>query len=249
MSSHIFSALPPPVPPGKPPDGTEANGLQDENKLSFRDKLLGNKKAAPQRVRTNLIQQGLVMIDHVRGNMLLPQAHIDDTVFKELCEPWMEALVIKLLDKKLGYKMLKNKLALMWKLIGDFDLMDVDNGFYMMKFDMAEDRDKVIGEGPWMIFDHYLAVAKWSPEFVSSTAKIEKTMVWVRFPGMSLIYYDESVLLVLASAIGTPIKVDQRTLSVERGRFARVCVEIDLNQPVVGKICVRGTWYKVAYEG
>lgn len=83
--------------------------------------------------------------------------------------------------------------------------------FYTMKFDMAEDRDKVIGEGLWMIFDHYLTVAKWSLEFVSSTAKIEKTMVWVRFPGMSLIYYDESVLLVLASAIGTPIKVDQRT--------------------------------------
>lgn len=83
--------------------------------------------------------------------------------------------------------------------------------FYTMKFDMAEDRDKVIGEGLWMIFDHYLTVAKWSLEFVSSTAKIEKTMVWVRFPGMSLIYYDESVLLVLASGIGTPIKVDQRT--------------------------------------
>jgi len=47
---------------------------------------------------------------------------------------------------------------------------------YMVKFDI----------------DHYLAVAKWSPEFVSSTAKIEKTMVWVGFPGMSLIYYDES---------------------------------------------------------
>jgi len=66
MSSHIFSALPPPVPPGKPPDGTGANGLQDENKLSFRDKLI-------------------LMI-----------------------RSWMEALVIKLLDKKLGYKMLKN---------------------------------------------------------------------------------------------------------------------------------------------
>lgn len=63
--------------------------------------------------------------------------------------------------------------------------------FYTMKFDMAEDRDKVIGESLWMIFDHYLTVAKWSLEFVSSTAKIEKTMVWVRFPGMSLIYYDD----------------------------------------------------------
>lgn len=36
---------------------------------------------------------------------------------------------------------------------------------------------------------------------------------------------------------------------MERGRFARICVEIDLNQPVVGKIRVRGSWHKVEYEG
>lgn len=66
---------------------------------------------------------------------------------------------------------------------------------------------------------------------------------------MNLVYYDESLLLAMASAIGKPIKVDKHTLRVERGRFVRVCVEIDLNQLVVGKICIKGTWYKVEYEG
>ena len=27
-----------------------------------------------------------------------------------------------------------------------------------MKFDLAQDRERVIGEGPWMLFNHYLAV-------------------------------------------------------------------------------------------
>ncbi|PNY05590.1 hypothetical protein L195_g002044 [Trifolium pratense] len=53
----------------------------------------------------------------------------------------------------------------------------------------------------------------------------------------------------MASAIGRPIKVDTNTLKVERGRFARVCVEVDLTVPVVGKIWVNGHWYKVQYEG
>ncbi|XP_045791942.1 uncharacterized protein LOC123886693 [Trifolium pratense] len=53
----------------------------------------------------------------------------------------------------------------------------------------------------------------------------------------------------MASAIGRPIKVDINTLNVERGKFARVCVEVDLTVPVVGKIWVNGHWYKVQYEG
>jgi hypothetical protein len=55
--------------------------------------------------------------------------------------------------------------------------------------------------------------------------------------------------LAMASAIGRPVKVDTNTLKVERGRFARVCVEVDLTVPVVGKIWVNGHWYKVQYEG
>lgn len=53
----------------------------------------------------------------------------------------------------------------------------------------------------------------------------------------------------MASALGRPIKVDTNTLKIERGKFARVCVEIDLTMPVVGKIWVNGHWYKVQYEG
>lgn len=73
--------------------------------------------------------------------------------------------------------------------------------------------------------------------------------MWVRFPGMTLVWYDEILLLAMASAIGRPIKVDRQTLRVERGRFASVCVEIDLNQPVVGKFWMRDRWFNIEYEG
>lgn len=53
-----------------------------------------------------------------------------------------------------------------------------------------------------MIFDHYLTVQCWSPAFISPTAKIERTLVWIRFPGLNLFYYDESILLALAAAVG-----------------------------------------------
>ncbi|XP_020238813.1 uncharacterized protein LOC109817874 [Cajanus cajan] len=62
-------------------------------------------------------------------------------------------------------------------------------------------------------------------------------------------FYDESVLLTIASAIGKPVKVDLNTLNMIRGRFARVCVEINLEEPVVGRFFLNGVWYNVEYEG
>nr|KYP43663.1 Transposon TX1 uncharacterized [Cajanus cajan] len=119
----------------------------------------------------------------------------------------------------------------------------------MVKFDLEADRERVMHGGPWMLFDHYLIVRPWSPEFVASATKVDSTLVWIRFPGLGVMFYDESVLLTIASAIGKPIKVDLNTLNMTRGRFARVCVEINLNEPVVGRFFLNGVWYNVEYEG
>lgn len=87
-----------------------------------------------------------------------------------------------------------------------------------------------------MIFDHYLTVQTWSPDFVSPIAKVERTLVWISFPGLNLFFYYETIFMTLVTAVGKPIRVDSNTLGVKRGHFARVCVEVDLNKPMIGKV-------------
>lgn len=128
-------------------------------------------------------------------------------------------------------------------------MVDIGHGFFMVKFDMHADREKVISGAPWMVFDHYLAVRPWVPDFISSEVKIDKTLVWIRFPSLGMEYYEKSVLLALATTVRRPIKVDINTVEANRGRFAKVCVEIQLDQPVVGKVWFRGHWFQVEYEG
>lgn len=168
-------------------------------------------------------------IDYERANRLLPKITLKDEVFNALCEPWRDALVVKLLGKNVGYVAMKDRLARFWKLQGGFEILNVDHGYFMVKFDLPMDKEKVMSSGPWMLFDHYLFVFNWTPEFVFPSNQIQKTMVWIRFPGLNILYYDKSVLLGMASAMGKPIRVDQNTLKVERGRFAQICVEIDLS--------------------
>jgi hypothetical protein len=40
----------------------------------------------------------------------------------------------------------------------------------------------------------------------------------------------------MAIIVSTPVKVDLNTLNMERGKSARVCLEIDFEQPIMGKI-------------
>lgn len=69
-------------------------------------------------------------------------------------------------------------------------------------------------------------------------ASIDSNAVWVRFPGLSVRYYDDRVLLAMGTSLGRALKVDQNTRYASRGRFAQVCVEVDLNQPLVPKVCL-----------
>ena len=79
-------------------------------------------------------------------------------VFEGLCEPWKDSLLVKLMDKSIGYHTMKDRLTRIWKLSSGFDIMAISNDYYMIKFDLEEDQMKVIEGGPCMIFDHYLTV-------------------------------------------------------------------------------------------
>lgn len=226
-------------PGSEPPDGG-GGGSGKQPKKSFRDTVMGQQNAPPVRRKVDLIKEKLARITYEDSNPLKPMVHISESVFEGLCAPWQDALVIKLLGKTIGYQTMRDRLTHIWKLSAGFELMDIGNDFFMVKFDVEGDRTKVMDEGPWMVLDHYLTVRIWTPDFFSPTVKIDKTMVWIHFLGLNLFYYDESILMALAATIGRPIKVDANTLDIRRGRFARVCVEVDLNKPVVGTVWLQG---------
>lgn len=45
------------------------------------------------------------------------------------------------------------------------ELMDIDSGYLIVKFNHEKDHEKILSGGPWMLFDHYMVVREWSPKF------------------------------------------------------------------------------------
>ena len=62
-------------------------------------------------------------------------------------------------------------------------------------------------------------------------------------------YYDIGILYVLGSQIGEVLCIDRDTLNRSKGRFARICVKIDLSKPLLPCIKVNGVEKKIEYEG
>lgn len=148
---------------------------------------MGNKAAPTLQQKEDLIQQMLATIVFQNNNRLNPMVDVENLYFDGFCAPWQDALVVKLLGKIIGYHVMMDRLNKNWKLTTSFDMLDIGNNFYMVKFDIEADRTKVMEEGPQMIFDHYLTIHTWSQDFISTATKIDETLVWVRFPGLDLL--------------------------------------------------------------
>ncbi|KAJ8760849.1 hypothetical protein K2173_021887 [Erythroxylum novogranatense] len=66
---------------------------------------------------------------------------------------------------------------------------------------------------------------------------------------MLRIVFDGPYIVGVASAVEMPIKVDRQTSMAIREHFARVCIELNLEQPLVPKVFIGGAWNHIEYEG
>ncbi|XP_028119187.1 uncharacterized protein LOC114316702 [Camellia sinensis] len=96
--------------------------------------------------------------------------------------------------------------------------------------------------------EHYLTVRKWEPDFKASEAFETTTTIWVRFSELPLEYFQEKVLYAIAKQIGKPLKIDLTTAMATRGRFARVCIEMDLRKPLFPRFLLGKKSYNIEYE-
>ena len=53
----------------------------------------------------------------------------------------------------------------------------------------------------------------------------------------------------IGNALGKALKVDYQTLSATKGKYARLCVEVDLKKPLVPFVWVDRELQVVEYEG
>ncbi|KAK3010773.1 hypothetical protein RJ639_011993 [Escallonia herrerae] len=85
-----------------------------------------------------------------------PRIRISPEEIKRLWSPWQRGLIVKLLGRTVGFRLLYQRMKSLWKLQGDFEAVDLGNDFYVVRFQTREDYAHVLLDGPWVWLNGHL---------------------------------------------------------------------------------------------
>lgn len=135
----------------------------------------------------------------------------------------------------MGVIFMKNRLEKMWNRQGEgkLQIIDLENGFFDVSFNNQEHFDTVFQEGPWLVADHYLIVQRWKPKFDPLEYDVTKITAWIRVSKSRLEYYNVRFLWRIRRLVWRTLKLDPSTSITSRGKFARICVDLELRKKLV----------------
>ncbi|XP_017620776.1 uncharacterized protein LOC108464989 [Gossypium arboreum] len=210
-------------------EGTEETCMvvdsEQQPMMSFKEKLLGGGVASPDRnLARNLGRDdgGLEILD---GDMNTSMVNgISAIAFSErikdiLFKEMESTIVLKLLGQNIGYN-----------------------------FQDMEDYNKVLTQGSWIFFGQYLTVQPWTRSFNPTQPYPSVVLAWIRLLGLPGYLYKRQIIEAIGGLIGKVVKLDFQTDKSTRGRFARLAVFVNLDQPLIFKDLVDGDIQRVEYE-
>lgn len=163
--------------------------------------------------------------------------------------PWANTLIVKVFGKTVGFHFLHARILGLWNLIGRMDCVTLGNDFFLIRFQNGEDHVRVLRDGPWFVGGHYLSIRGWDPNFKSSTTNLLLVAVWIWLPELPIKYYEPSALRPIGETIGPVLRIDTYTATETRGRFARICVQVNLYKPITKLLRMGRIEQPVQYEG
>ncbi|KAF3975669.1 hypothetical protein CMV_001084 [Castanea mollissima] len=129
------------------------------------------------------------------------------------------------------------------------DCIDFGFDYYLVKFELVDDVDHILKGGPWFIGQHFLAIRQWELEFKASFATLSSVAVWIRLPELPIEFYENTALLKIGRAIGPVLRIYSHMANGERGYFTRLCIQVNLDKPLIRTIYLSKLAQCVQYEG
>ncbi|MBA0867329.1 hypothetical protein Goshw_029313 [Gossypium schwendimanii] len=126
--------------------------------------------------------------------------------------------------------------------------MDMENGYYLAKFQNIKDYEKVLTQGPWSIYRQYLTIQLWNKDFSQLQPYPSVVMAWIRLSRLSRFMCKRRMLEAIEGMVVKIAKLDFNTDSRTMGRFARMAVFINLDGPLVSQVLVNSETPWVEYR-
>ncbi|MBA0805364.1 hypothetical protein Gohar_004885 [Gossypium harknessii] len=152
----------------------------------------------------------------------VPSISFSDRIHKIIIQGMENTVILKLLGRNIGFSVLQNKLYNLWRPSAPLHMMDIKNGYFLVKFQNKLDCERALAEGPCIIFCQYLTVQPWTLAFDPTQPYPSVVMAWIRFPGLPGYLYNPKIIIEIGEMVGKVVKLDMNTDSKTRGQFARL---------------------------
>ncbi|CAN1241129.1 hypothetical protein LINPERPRIM_LOCUS4828 [Linum perenne] len=189
----------------------------------------------------------MAMQEDATANPRCPRIAFSEAEIKGFYKPWSKALVVKILERSFSFPTVKRRLEFLWAKVGRIQVSDMANSFFLVRFSDNVDYRRAAFDGPWKLYDYYISVSRWSPLF-NENEPIQKLLTWVRLPRLPIHYFNHLAVSRIGNYIGKTVRLDLATAEGARARYARVCVEIDLTKPLLGKYIIEDREFHIEYE-
>ncbi|MBA0872939.1 hypothetical protein Goshw_023771 [Gossypium schwendimanii] len=139
-------------------------------KVSYKNTLIRSLTTSdsPQNVEDFELQEGDVMTEMIDG---IPSINFFERVHKFIERKMATAITVKLLGQKIAFNALLSKVMMLWNSKHPFQLIDLENDYYLVCFNDEEDYNNVLTSGPWVILGQYLTFRLWSPTLMKILIK------------------------------------------------------------------------------
>lgn len=94
-----------------------------------------------------------------------------------------------------------------------------------------------------------LIVHRWRSFFLQNAEIFSNFAVWLHISKLPIELYNSYFLHRIGASLGTMLKIDKTTSIHSRGKFAHICVKLDLSKPLVSHLKIRGYHLNLEYEG
>lgn len=84
-------------------------------------------------------------------------------------------------------------------------------GFYNIQLSGNVERDRILEKRSWLLKPGVLRVQRWTLSFNPYKVNNSTAQVWVRIFELSMEYFLPQIIHAMASALGTVVKLDDRT--------------------------------------
>ena len=217
------------------PVSPSCDGGSWNTNATFRDKLLGEIPGAFSQAFN--FEDGMdddaesdEEVESLRQGLLTVK--IPSELKRRIRKPWASAFIVKVYSRTVGLNFIQARLLALWKPAGRLDCVDLGHGFFLTRLSLGEDYENVLRKGSWFIGDHFLSIRLWEPDFKPALASVSSIAVWIRLNELPIEYYNAEALQLIGKAIGNVLRVDTFTASKTKGRFARMCVQVDVDKPL-----------------